>query len=398
MNRRRKIELYNASGLFLVILIIISIILVISTIPSYRKNADSGKTVINPVPDEKTSVKTAHTQKRQKETKKDHSEELKKHLTGRLTIPEKLDERVSFGGHSKKKEKRSIKKARVPLKKKSPMPELKKKPGYPKAKSIPRYVKKETELPRQEPPEMPRDLRETKMKTVTLTGSVFRLDEKGRAFCPAGSKIVLMRINGSERYETTVDKNGDYVFTGVNPSSDYILVCVSDYKYTGFVEQYNVNYPYYRPYYRPSGYYQYRRTTSGLSANVTIGESRRNPGSFRVQRANVSLNTGTYSVGYYNSPTGGSYYYSYPTYPGEVNYYEGTYLPPGGYTQWVPVQEDYNVSWHMRMSLQDAGLYKLDLTSGNADGKFVPDYRPEYDPITRQYFKFVSDVKPERVD
>ncbi|MCD4782281.1 MAG: hypothetical protein K8T10_00470 [Candidatus Eremiobacteraeota bacterium] len=427
MNRRRKIEFYNVSGLFLIILIIISIILIISKIPSYYDEVTNKKiTNFKPTisahiprcktsPEDKTSNETTHHQKQQKEIKKDN------------------DEGILFVGYSPKKEKKRIKKTGIPMKKKLPLPKLpklKKKLSYPIAKSIPRQVKKKRKLPQLEPPlEVTRDLRETKMKTVTLTGNVSRLDEKNRSFSPTGAKIVLMKINGSERYEATVGKNGDYVFTGVNPSSDYFLICVSNYQYTGFVEQYNVNYPYYSPYYRQGVYYgtndyyqgqsvyygtnssyqgqgvyygtggynQYRRETSGLRANVVIGESRRNPGSFRVRRANVSLNTNTYTTGYYRYSTGGSYNCSYPAYPGEVAYYEGTYLPPGGYTQWVPVPENYNVSWHMRMSLQSAGIYNLDLTSGNTDEKFVPNYQPEYDPVTHQYFPFASDVSPRRV-
>jgi len=496
MNRSRKLEFHHVSGLFLIILIVLSIILMVSKIPLLQKNASTKSIETTQMNQDKTVVGTEPSQKQQKETKKDYSREFNKHLTGGMELfrqgryseallefqsaehampndprinylmmicqsniekkpysensetlrlarrmivlapdknmaseamtfiwsagPVKLDKGVSFDGHSPKKQKKPLPKVKTPAKKKPSIPELKKKHAYPKAKKTFTYAKRESEKPAKIPSiEKPLDLREMEMKTVTLTGNVTRLDEKGRSFNPAGSRMVLLRINGSERYETTVDKNGDYIFTGVNPSSDYILVCVSDYKYTGYVEQYNVNYPYYSPYYNPnyrppyneSGiyynnggyyrtgrYYQYSRTSSGLRANVTIGESRRHPGSFRIKRANVTLNTSTSSGGYYYTPTGSSCYYGYPSSYGGVTYSEGTYLPPGGYTQWVPVEQNYDVSWHLRMDLQKGGLYRFDLTQGNADDKFVPAYEPEYDPVTHQYFQFVRDVKLRRIE
>jgi hypothetical protein len=296
------------------------------------------------------------------------------------------------------------------------LPAIRDAQAYPKAQPIkrPEDMKVQKAEPESEPVNDSGIPPAEKQTTATLEGSVNRMDEKGQVFNPSGASLVLLRVMGHEKYYATTDGSGKFRFESIKPDGNYVLVCLSKYRYTRYIQEYYYNnyrtYPPYNGYNSYNSYNSYNghnnyagcnsNSLPGITANVIVKEKNNGKigiGSFEVKRTNIRINTGCYPINncsYAGSTTGGFYYQSYPyrnaVYGGNYGYY--------GYDNNFSIQRavdvDYNISWHLRMDLKQPVKYKLGLTQNNADRNFSGSIEPEY-TISREPYREITDIVPD---
>ena len=210
------------------------------------------------------------------------------------------------------------------------------------------------------------------LKTATLQGSVSRPDERGVQFAPRGIELTLIQVNGAEEYYARTDWDGNFRFTGLKPGASYLLVAQSKYRYADSFEEYQ---PYRWPYPPP------REDARPRS------DDGKNPLEYDPQKGKVAQEQ-FFSRQAPRVWTGEGYIYYPPT------------IDPA-YNQPYPrrqVNREFNVSWHLRMTLNEPGIYSLDLTPRNADAEYDPRVEPKYDPVTLKPYREVMEVVPRRVD
>jgi len=342
-----------------------------------------------------------------------YAQKLIKKYRGERKIAKSSREKKGIWTSYPRKEKMSTKKVSPAKEKRRGVPGEKKIPlpvptfplihTYPRAKPVirpakltVRRIKVETEVKKTQT-----DIEE-KPSIVTIEGNVSRKDETGAIFNPSGARMLLISMTGSEKYETTTDSGGNYLFSGVKTKDNYMLVCISAYQYKRYIEEY-YQYPV-RTYYNYSPYYNYgyNRRQKGAGRRHKSKKTGVPIGSFKVgsTRVNVKLSLPTtyrrstyYGTSYYG-PSGGIIYnstYSYGLLPAQ-----GYYMGYRGSTV-REVYIDYNVSWHLRMNLPEPGTYLVNLTPGNADKKYVPNYYPTYSPVSYEPYEEVTDITPAKI-